>query len=259
VGERCLAAAKATKDRSAEGWALHQLGTRALCLGGAARARALLAQAVSLRESLAEDAAAAISRHNLEFVQAPIVDDADETAGTPYDDVIDGYTPPLFAASYSPAHRRTSSAAAPLAVLLLAVIAALVYLARADLAPAFWNDAAASTASNSSAPPADTAPRVPQKPAATPPLAAADPSARKATVLIFTARPGSIAVGGPTRLCYAVNDAVQARIDPGVGDVPPSSMLTCVRVAPTRTTTYALTAAGRDGQPVSQQVVIIVR
>ena len=31
--ERCLAAAKAIGDRSAEAWALHEIGTRALCVG----------------------------------------------------------------------------------------------------------------------------------------------------------------------------------------------------------------------------------
>src|SRR6185503_10668136 len=31
--ERCLAAAKALGDRSAEAWALHEIGTRALCVG----------------------------------------------------------------------------------------------------------------------------------------------------------------------------------------------------------------------------------
>ena len=81
----------------------------------------------------------------------------------------------------------------------------------------------------------------------------------RAGILIFTARPGSIAVGGPTQLCYAVNAAIRARIEPGVGEVTPTSTLTCVRVAPSRTTTYDLIASGRDGQPVSQQVVIIVR
>jgi len=52
---------------------------------------------------------------------------------------------------------------------------------------------------------------------------------------------------------------VRVRIEPGVGEVNPASTLTCVRVAPARTTTYELIAAGRDGQPVSQDVVIIVR
>ena len=85
------------------------------------------------------------------------------------------------------------------------------------------------------------------------------PAPDRANILIFTARPGSIASARPTELCYAVSEASQARIEPGVGDVTPASALTCRRVAPVRTTTYKLTAHGRDGVPVMQQVVIVVR
>jgi hypothetical protein len=60
-------------------------------------------------------------------------------------------------------------------------------------------------------------------------------------------------------LCYAVSDAVEARVEPGIGDVLPTNTLTCLRVAPARTTTYQLTASGRDGYRVRQQLVIIVR
>jgi len=259
VLERCLSAARATKDRSAEARALHQLGTRAVCLGDAARGRALLGQAAALRDSIGEDTAAAVSRQNLEFVQAPIVDETDDPAAREFHDVLDGYVPPTGAGSYAPVRRRTSSPAAPLTALLLAVIAALLYLARADLTPAFWNGAATSAAANTPAPAADTAPPATRQSAVAVPPVPSDPLIDRAGILIFTARPGSIAVGGPTQLCYAVNAAIRARIEPGVGDVTPTSTLTCVRVAPSRTTTYDLIASGRDGQPVSQHVVIIVR
>jgi hypothetical protein len=78
-------------------------------------------------------------------------------------------------------------------------------------------------------------------------------------ILIFTPRPGSIATRGATNLCYATSDAVEARVDPGVGKVSPTSTLTCLPVTPTRTTTYQLTAYGREGQQVSEQLVIVVR
>ena len=61
------------------------------------------------------------------------------------------------------------------------------------------------------------------------------------------------------RLCYAVSDAVRARVEPEIGDVPATSTLSCLRVTPARTTTYELTASGRDGQQVRQKLVIIVR
>jgi hypothetical protein len=85
------------------------------------------------------------------------------------------------------------------------------------------------------------------------------PASQRATIRIFTARPGSIATTGRSNLCYAVTDAAQTRIEPGVGDVEPAATLTCHRVAPVRTTTYELTATGRDGVPVTQQIVIVVR
>jgi len=72
-------------------------------------------------------------------------------------------------------------------------------------------------------------------------------------------RPGSIATGAPTALCYAVNGAAHARIEPGIGEVTPTNTLTCLRVAPSRTTTYELVAYGRDGYKAKQQLVIFVR
>jgi hypothetical protein len=75
--DRCLAAAKALGDRSAEAWALHEIGTRAVCLGDPGKARASLGQAVRQREALNDAAAAAASRRNLGFVLA-LDDDARE-------------------------------------------------------------------------------------------------------------------------------------------------------------------------------------
>ena len=92
-----------------------------------------------------------------------------------------------------------------------------------------------------------------------PPPAPPDSDAERARIRIFTPRPGSIASGGPTRLCYAVSGALRARVEPGIGEVPPASTLTCIRVTPARTTTYALDAYGRDGYPVRQELVIVVR
>lgn len=65
VLERGLEAARAIDDRSAEAWALHERGTRALALDEAERATHDLERAVELREALGEEAAAAASRSNL--------------------------------------------------------------------------------------------------------------------------------------------------------------------------------------------------
>lgn len=58
-------AAEALGDRAAQGWALHQLGTRLLCLDDRAGARTLLTQALGIREALGDRAGAAVTRHNL--------------------------------------------------------------------------------------------------------------------------------------------------------------------------------------------------
>jgi hypothetical protein len=63
-----LQAARALEDRTAEGWALHQLGTRALCLEDASVARENLTEALHLRESLGDWEGAAVTRHNLRLL-----------------------------------------------------------------------------------------------------------------------------------------------------------------------------------------------
>jgi hypothetical protein len=66
-----LQAARALGDRAAEAWALHQLGSQALCLGDAVAARTSLGQALRLREGLGDQAGAAVTRHNLGLIAPP--------------------------------------------------------------------------------------------------------------------------------------------------------------------------------------------
>ena len=63
-----LEAARAQGDRVAEGWSLHQLGTRALCLDDAPQARENLTTSLHLRESLGDSDGAAVTRHNLRLL-----------------------------------------------------------------------------------------------------------------------------------------------------------------------------------------------
>jgi hypothetical protein len=63
-----LRAARALEDRAAEGWALHQLGTRALCLEDASAARENLGEALRLREASGDFEGAAVTRHNLRLL-----------------------------------------------------------------------------------------------------------------------------------------------------------------------------------------------
>lgn len=66
-----LKAAHALGDRAAQGWALHELGTRNLCLGNLEPARQFLSDALRVREGLGDQAGAAVTRHNLSLVPAP--------------------------------------------------------------------------------------------------------------------------------------------------------------------------------------------
>jgi hypothetical protein len=74
-----LEAARAVGDGAAEAHALHELGTRALCLGDRVSAHASLSRALALRERLGDTAGAAVSRHNLTLI-APPVTPSDETS-----------------------------------------------------------------------------------------------------------------------------------------------------------------------------------
>ncbi len=70
--ECALQAAQQSTNLQAEAWVLHQLGTRALCLNELGQAKALLSQALTLREQLGDAPGAAITRHNLSLVSPPM-------------------------------------------------------------------------------------------------------------------------------------------------------------------------------------------
>lgn len=358
--EHCLAAARALGDRNAEAWALHEIGTRALCLGDPRAARASLRQAATLRDASGDAGAAAASRQNLDFVFMPEPDPARERATGSRDRPLDLDSLPL-REHLQPLPRSAGTnhvGGLMLADMLAAIIGGLAYWA----GPSWqrWNlvsigsflhgslDAAVppphdrqprvlqfSTAPDRIAPgetvrlcydvengarvqiepdignidvlprhcvsatPAETTTYMltaysaggqhvnqtaivvvggtgsrafaPDNPgslplgseldtrASDPPVTPLASASDRASILIFSPRPGSVTTGGPTRLCYAVSNAVWARVEPRIGDVPPSSTLSCLRVTPARTTTYELTASGRDGQQVRQQLVIIVQ
>jgi hypothetical protein len=285
--ERCLAAARATGDRSSEAWALHEMGARSVCLGESGTARTWLSQALTLREALNEEDAATSSRQNLGLVVAPVSDDWRNRAATWPDAGLDLDSLPL--RDQTPPAIRVTQATRVSGVLLAAVLLAVaggslaLWSAPERLSWRSWStgsfgalfrsgpggpttsgstmarrldDAAAPReAESSDSPSRSPEPETPlEDPVATPAPASDSPLIR-----IFSQRPDSNAARGPTRLCYAVSGALQARVEPGIGKVTPTSTLTCLRVAPPRTATYELIAYGHDGDRVSQQLVVIVR
>ncbi len=60
-----LAAAGSLGEQSLRAWVLHQLGARSLCLGDLSAAQSFLAQALGIRETLADQAASALTRQAL--------------------------------------------------------------------------------------------------------------------------------------------------------------------------------------------------
>ena len=66
-----LDAARALGDSAAEAIALHQLGTREICLGNTAAAVKLLGAALHLRTALGDAVGAQVTQHNLSLLVAP--------------------------------------------------------------------------------------------------------------------------------------------------------------------------------------------
>jgi hypothetical protein len=71
VLETVLAASRQGGERSAEAWALHQLGTRAFCRGEVDAGVEMLRQALHLRRELGDDAGASVTDHNLGVALRP--------------------------------------------------------------------------------------------------------------------------------------------------------------------------------------------
>lgn len=270
--QHCLAAARATGDQATEGWALHQNGSRALCLGDRATARTLLNQALPLREAVGDRDAVAATRRNLSFVRAPepvivppqpIATPAAKPVTTPrtldegvgFDSMRFREIPSLLVSrdTIRPRTVPHSNATAwlmwPLALMFIAFMATLAYWANpAVLSPASWNLAGLGSVVQSgfTGSSASFSQRLPSAHARTAPR-----------VLRFTAFPDRVAPGEALGLCYDVEDGAQVRIEPGIGDVDPRSQK-CVTVRPTETTTYVLTARTPDGGAARQSVEVRV-
>ncbi|ARV59462.1 hypothetical protein BZZ01_13230 [Nostocales cyanobacterium HT-58-2] len=69
VLQRGLQASQAERNQADLAWALHQLGTRALCLEEYSTAENYLTQAIQLRQSLGDDRGVAATRNNLSLLK----------------------------------------------------------------------------------------------------------------------------------------------------------------------------------------------
>jgi beta-lactam-binding protein with PASTA domain len=78
-----LTAARALGDRAAEARALHQLGTRELCLLAAGTAAGLLAVALRIRQMIGDSAGAAATQHNISLIPSITAPPTDHVQPTP--------------------------------------------------------------------------------------------------------------------------------------------------------------------------------
>lgn len=74
----------------------------------------------------------------------------------------------------------------------------------------------------------------------------------------FYANPVQIRRGGASLLCYSVLNAEALHLDPPAEPVHPA-LSYCFNVAPTKTTTYTLTAEGKGGGKATQSITVIVK
>ncbi|MBI3167338.1 MAG: hypothetical protein HYZ22_02585 [Chloroflexi bacterium] len=58
-------AARALMDKNLEGWVLHQMGTRSMCLGMKGEAQGFLKQALDMRNTIGDKAGSQVTQHNL--------------------------------------------------------------------------------------------------------------------------------------------------------------------------------------------------
>ena len=61
-------AGRALGERAIEAWILHQLGSRALCLGNFQEAKALLSHALEIRRAIGDHSGASATQHNLNLI-----------------------------------------------------------------------------------------------------------------------------------------------------------------------------------------------
>lgn len=71
----------------------------------------------------------------------------------------------------------------------------------------------------------------------------------------FYASPGLLPAGESTLLCYGVESAVSVTLDPGGESLSPA-LARCIEKTPTVSTTYTLTAKGKDGRTVTQTTAV---
>jgi AAA domain-containing protein len=288
-----LKAAQGLQDRANAAWALHQLGTRALCLDARSAALASLNGALALRESLNDRSGAAVTRHNLNILLNPPPPNSEpdkspggEAAGTePTPGPVSTPIPFLLKLGVG--------------LLVLALIGAFVawllwpkpppppkvvsFTVEPATVPANGQAQLCYEVENANS--VNIEPNIGERKPATKeclPVSVeqtttytltafgADGKTTNGEVTLMVEGPPlaqivrfevsrDIGLGGENdmqfRLCYEVRNAERAEIDNDGGPVTLGEPH-CQQVKPEQTTTYTLTATGSDGQSISRQVTV---
>ena len=236
-----LDASRAEGNRADESWALHQLGTRALCLGDDVEAERSLKSALAMREAMHDERGAAATRHNLNILYGPPPPNERDKPDEPVNDP--GISP--FLKFGVP----TLAGAALVAALILGW-------------PWFKNrqsDPSGDTVSVAAQPATPVAPA----PAVVPPTPAPAESvvstnvAPAPQIVSFTADPTSITDEGRVKLCYNVVNGERLEIDNGIGKVRAVNE-GCTETKINETTTFTLNASASDGRSVTRHTTVNV-
>jgi hypothetical protein len=83
------------------------------------------------------------------------------------------------------------------------------------------------------------------------------PPAGAVKIDIFRVTPTFIPRGIPGKLCYGVENAAKVALNPAVEELLPSPER-CIDISPAQTTTYTLTATGKDGAQVTKSLEVRV-
>ncbi|HYN82298.1 MAG TPA: AAA family ATPase [Gemmatimonadaceae bacterium] len=225
--ESILESARAEQNRAEEAWALHQLGTRALCLGATSEAKGALTSALALREALNDQRGAAATRHNLNILLGP--------------------APPTD--SDGPGREPGPGGISPLIKFGVPSLAGAGLLAVLLFGP--W----LRVGNDDSVGDVDVPP--PQSPPTAPSAIPAPPPALP-QVLSFSASPPGIVAGESSQLCFQLQDASSVAIDGGIPSLQAGTGRQCVSVAPEATTTYRLTASNSEGQTSTSETTVTV-
>ncbi|HEX7332134.1 MAG TPA: hypothetical protein VF290_11590 [Pyrinomonadaceae bacterium] len=281
-------AARAQGDIAEQAWVLHQLGTRALLLGDRAGAEASLTDALDIRERLNDVSGAAVTRHNLNILLAPLPPETHDNnssngaggnvASTPawvkigvvslfgvaiLMALLIWYFWPTPQPPVSPP-KIASFSVSPSAIPANGQVQLCYEVENADSVRIDPNIGERKPASKEclSVTPTETLTYT-----LTAFAADGQSTSRQITLNVEPAPPPQVEIvrfevrrqngpGGPAdvqfRLCYELRNAAHAVIDNNGGNVV-LNRPNCQQITPQQTTTYTLSATGQDGRTVTRQ------